>query len=47
MTLDQAKNFIRSLSERKLMYHFDEDAEECLKGLTSKKDAKNNDLLLL
>ena len=28
------------MNKRKLIYHFDEDAEDCLKGVVSKTEAK-------
>tara|TARA_R100001440_G_scaffold35_2_gene79 strand:+ start:154 stop:375 length:222 start_codon:yes stop_codon:yes gene_type:complete len=40
MTIDEAKAIINYLSKRKLIYHFDEDAEDCLKGVVSETEAK-------
>ena len=40
MTIDEAKAIIDDLSKRKLIYHFDEDAEDCLQGVVSETEAK-------
>jgi len=40
MTIDEAKSIIDDLSKRKLIYHFDEDAEDCLRGKVSEIEAR-------
>ena len=40
MTLEQAKSFIDQLGKQNLIYHFDEDAVECLMGSTTLERAK-------
>ncbi len=40
MTIEEAKKIIDDLNKRKLIYHFDEDAEDCLRDKVSKTEAK-------
>lgn len=40
MTIDKAKEIIDDLNKRQLIYHFDEEAEDCLRGKVSKTEAK-------
>ena len=40
MTLEQAKSFINQLGKQNLIYHFDEDAVECLMGSITLERAK-------
>ena len=40
MTLEQAKSFIDQLGKQNLIYHFDDDAEDCLRNATTPQKAK-------
>ena len=40
MTITKAKRFLRTLINDGLMYHLDDDAEDCLRNATTPKKAK-------
>ena len=40
MNLKKAKGFLRKLKDEDLMYHLDDDAEDCLRNATTPQKAK-------
>ena len=40
MTITEAKEFLRTLWNDDLMYHLDDDAEDCLRNATTPQKAK-------